>query len=42
MPLIHMKEIMTPLKLVGIKLFKCTDGDLYIKYWNKPRKRIFN
>lgn len=42
MPLLHMKEIYTPLKLVGIKVFKCTDGDTYIKFWNKPRKKLFS
>ncbi|WML46800.1 hypothetical protein RCG23_14250 [Neobacillus sp. PS3-34] len=41
MPLFHMKEIFTPLKLVGIKVFVCKEGQTYIKIWNRPRKRIF-
>ncbi|WP_442596407.1 hypothetical protein [Neobacillus sp. D3-1R] len=41
MPLIHMKEIFTPLRLLGIKYFKDSDGFIYIKYGNKPRRRIF-
>lgn len=41
MPLLHMKEIFTPLKIIGIKLFRGTDGYTYIKVWNRPRKRIF-
>jgi hypothetical protein len=42
MPLIAMKEIGTPLKLIGIRLFKSSEGDLYIKYGNRPRKKLFN
>ena len=41
MPLIHMKEIFTPLKLIGIKFFICKDKFIYIKIWNKHRKRMF-
>lgn len=41
MPLLYMKEIMTPLKLLGIAFFKCTDRHLYIKIGNKHRKRLF-
>ena len=40
MPLIEMKEILTPLKLVGIKFFKSKDNEYYMKLWNHPRKRI--
>lgn len=42
MPLIAMKEILTPLKLVGIRLFKSSDGEYYIKFWNCPRRKIIN
>ncbi|WP_338470839.1 hypothetical protein R4Z10_19000 [Niallia sp. XMNu-256] len=41
MPLIEMKEIVTPLKLLGIKLFKSGEGQLFIKVWSNPRRRIF-
>ncbi len=41
MPLIHMKEIATPLKLFGIKIFRSYEGSTYIKFGNRPRKRIF-
>ena len=40
MPLIEMKEICTPLKLVGIKFFRSRDGEIYIKYRNRPRKKV--
>lgn len=40
MPLIRMKEIFTPLKLIGIKLFKAADGQLYIK-WEADTAGIF-
>ncbi len=42
MPLLHMKEIFTPLKLIGIKVFRCKEGNTYIKVWNRPRKKIFS
>ena len=49
MALIEMKEILTPLKLIGIKFFKTRDKEYYIKLWNrlerkkkKKKKRIFN
>ncbi|CAM3955769.1 Mobile element protein [Mesobacillus thioparans] len=42
MPLLQMKEVFTPLRLVGIKVFKDKEGYTYIKFWNKPRKKIFN
>jgi hypothetical protein len=41
MPLLHMKEIFTPLKFFGIKLFKTFEGETYIKIGNKPRKKLF-
>jgi hypothetical protein len=41
MPLYQMKEVWTPLKLMGIKLFKFPiSGDYYIKVWKNPRKKI--
>ncbi len=42
MPLIAMKEIMTPLKLIGIKIFKSSTKEYYIKFWNLPKKRFFS
>ncbi|WP_256243740.1 hypothetical protein [Bacillus sp. V3B] len=42
MPLIEMKEIITPLKLVGIKLYRSEENKFYIKFWNRPRKKIFH
>lgn len=42
MPLIEMKEINTPFKLVGIKFFRSREGGLYIKFGNGPRKKLFN
>jgi hypothetical protein len=41
MPLIAMKEITTPLKLIGIKIFKSSTKEYYIKFWNHPRKKLF-
>ena len=41
MPLIEMKEILTPLKLIGIKIFRSRNKQYYMKLWNRPRKRIF-
>jgi hypothetical protein len=41
MPLIHMKEIYTPLRLLRIKLFRSKEGQTYIKIGSKPRKRLF-
>ena len=41
MPLIAMKEIFTPLKLVNIKIFKSSENEYYIKYGNRPRKKLF-
>ncbi|WP_394238756.1 hypothetical protein [Niallia oryzisoli] len=42
MPLIEMKEISTPLKLFGIKLFKAREGGIYVKIGNRPRKKLFS
>ncbi|MFJ7729583.1 hypothetical protein ACIQXV_26220 [Neobacillus sp. NPDC097160] len=42
MPLLHTKEIITPLKLIGIKVFRCTKGNTYIKVWKRPRKKLFS
>lgn len=41
MPLVHMKEIFTPLKFFGIKIFRSKEGQIFFKFGNKPRKRIF-
>lgn len=40
MPSYYFKELWTPLRLVGIKLFRDDDGFLWIKWWSKPRKRL--
>ncbi|MFC3884684.1 hypothetical protein ACFOU2_14745 [Bacillus songklensis] len=40
MPLYHMKEIWTPLKLINIKFFKSDKAGGYIKIGKNPRKRI--
>ncbi|CAH1192846.1 hypothetical protein PAECIP111891_00450 [Paenibacillus allorhizoplanae] len=42
MPIYYLIEIWTPLKLVGIKLFKDDEGILWIKYWGFKRKRFSN
>lgn len=42
MPLIEMKEISTPLKLIGIKLFKSSEGEVYVKIGKRPRRRLFS
>lgn len=36
-----MKELNTPLKWVGLRLFKGYDGNFYIKVGKRPRKRLF-
>lgn len=41
MPLYYMKEIWTPLKFIGIKIFKCEDNTVFMKVFQNPRKRIF-
>lgn len=40
MPMYHMKEIWTPLKLVGIKFYRTEEGHIYLKVWNRKRRRI--
>ncbi|WP_264757818.1 hypothetical protein [Neobacillus dielmonensis] len=42
MPLLHMKEISTPLKWFGIKFFRDHEGYTYIKVGSRPRKRLFS
>ena len=40
MPYFHMKEIWTPLKLIGIRFFIETEsGNIYIKLFKGHRKR---
>lgn len=34
-------EITTPLKLIGIRFFKDTEGRIWIKVFNKPRRPLF-
>jgi hypothetical protein len=36
-----MKEIFTPLKLFGVKIFRTNEGETYIKIGKKPRKKLF-
>lgn len=36
-----MRELHTPLKWIGIRLFKSYDGNYYIKVGKRPRKRLF-
>ena len=41
LPLLLLKEVYTPFRLVGIKIFKCQqDGKDYVKVWKKSIKRI--
>lgn len=40
MPHFYFREIWTPLKLMGIKLFKDDEGKLWYKIFSSPRKRI--
>lgn len=35
-------EISTPLKLIGIRLFKDEDGHFWYKYKDSKRKRLFH
>lgn len=43
MPLLQLKEIYTPLRLIGIKLLKSKqDGKMYFKLGKKPLKRMFH
>jgi hypothetical protein len=41
MPLLHMREIFTPLKFFGVKFFRTIEGETYIKFGKKPRKKLF-
>lgn len=42
MPLYYFREILTPLKLVGIKFYKEMDSDeIWIKVFNQHRRRLF-
>lgn len=41
MPLYSLREIWTPLKFLGIKLFKSDDyGDYFFKIWNNRLRRV--
>ncbi|MDT9026525.1 hypothetical protein [Rossellomorea yichunensis] len=37
----YMKEIWTPLKLVGVKIYKTEENRIFLKFFKKARKRIF-
>ncbi len=39
--IIGMKEIKTPLKHVGLRIFKAYDGNIFVKFGKRPRKMIF-
>ena len=41
MPLIEMKEVVTPLKLIGIKFFRQGKVNYILKLFNRPRRKIF-
>jgi hypothetical protein len=40
MPYIHFREIWTPLRLLGTRVYVTDEGDWYIKVLNAKRKRI--
>ncbi|MGE6716253.1 hypothetical protein ACQKGD_02560 [Peribacillus frigoritolerans] len=40
MPLYQMREIWTPLKLVGVKFFKSEEGIIFMKVLNKRRRKL--
>jgi hypothetical protein len=40
MPLYQMREIWTPLKLVGVKFFKTEEGSIFLKVFNKRRRKL--
>jgi hypothetical protein len=39
-PQYYFSEIWTPLKIVGIRLFRDDDGNIWIKFWKKRRRRL--
>lgn len=42
MSLVQLKEVYTPLRLIGIKVFRDQrDGRYYIKTWKRSFKRLF-
>jgi hypothetical protein len=41
MPGYYMKEVWTPLKIIGIKIFRSEENSIFMKVFQKPRKRIF-
>ncbi|MBP1975321.1 hypothetical protein [Cohnella thailandensis] len=40
MPNYYFREVTTPLKLVGIKLFKDDTGSLWVKFGSGRRKQL--
>jgi hypothetical protein len=40
MPNYYFIEIWTPLKFVGVRLFRDDEGRVWIKYWNAKRRRF--
>ncbi len=40
MPHFYFREIWTPLKFIGIKLFADDEGKLWYKVFSNPRKRL--
>lgn len=40
-PYYYYREIKTPLMLLGIRFMKDEQGQLWIKFWKKPRKLLY-
>jgi hypothetical protein len=40
MPHYYFREVWTPLKFIGIRLFRDNDRHVWIKYWNKRSRRF--
>lgn len=41
MPYFYFKEIWTPLKLIGIKFYRDESEHLWVKFWNRDRRKVF-
>lgn len=40
MPSYYFIDVWTPLQLIGIKIFKDDDGNIWIKFWHYKRRKI--
>lgn len=40
MPHYYFNEIWTPFKIIGIRLYRDDDRDVWIKFWNAKRRRV--